>query len=252
MNKGYTYIDGKVIISDENGNHTQSEYYDNLDKVLVQENVIEEMENRIQKLTKEIEKYPEAKKRYIPIYLYTALGAALVIPSLLLWAATGTNPYLSNIDTIFGSVNQVLFFTLASEIGLLPFGSLFTLADYSNFSERAKRGKGLNSELEFLKLQIEKEKETLVSLQEEKTRDKENTKFRSTQVNDKQQLKALRSYLELYYVLGYDEKKLSRLYQQGRLDEKLKKYYDEAEIELAKNYLEEKGPVLVKKRNNSK
>ena len=45
MNKGYTYIDGKVIISDENGNHTQSEYYDNLDKVLVQENVIINKEN---------------------------------------------------------------------------------------------------------------------------------------------------------------------------------------------------------------
>ena len=71
-------------------------------------------------------------------------------------------------------------------------------------------------------------------------------------VNDKQQLEALRSYLELYYVLGYDEKKLSRLYQQGRLDEKLQNYYDETEIELAKKYLEEKGPVLVKKRNNSK
>ena len=35
MNKGYTYIDGMVIISDGNANHTQSEYYDNLDKVLV-------------------------------------------------------------------------------------------------------------------------------------------------------------------------------------------------------------------------
>ena len=45
MNKGYTYIDGMVIISDGNGNHTQSEYYDNLEKVLVQKNVIEAMEN---------------------------------------------------------------------------------------------------------------------------------------------------------------------------------------------------------------
>ena len=250
MNKGYVYADGKVIINDENGNHTESEYYDNLDKVLVQENVIEEMEDRIKKLTKETEKYPEAKKRYIPIYLYTVLGGILIAPPLLLWALTGTNPYLGNMDTVFGSVNQVLYFTLTTGAVGLPFGSLFTLVDYSNFRDRAKRGKGLNSELEFLKFQIEKEKETLGSLQEEKTRDKENTEFRATQVDDKQQLEVLRRYLELYYVLGYDEKKLSRLYQQGRLDEKLQKYYDEKEIELAKKYLKEKGPILVKKRNN--
>ena len=38
MNKEYTYIDGKAIIKDENGNQTPTEYYDNLDEVLVQEN----------------------------------------------------------------------------------------------------------------------------------------------------------------------------------------------------------------------
>ena len=35
MNREYTYIDGKVIISDENNEKIQSEYYDNLDKVLI-------------------------------------------------------------------------------------------------------------------------------------------------------------------------------------------------------------------------
>ena len=52
MNKEYTYINGKVIISDENGNKTQSEYYDNLDEVLVKENIIETMEDKIEELKK--------------------------------------------------------------------------------------------------------------------------------------------------------------------------------------------------------
>jgi len=251
MNKGYTYIDGKVIISDENGNHTQSEYYDNLDKVLVQENVIEEMESRIQELTKESKKYPESKRRYKPLCLYSALGVILVSPCLF-WALTGINPYLCSIDTAFGSVNQALFYALSGAVCALPLGSLFTWIDYSNFRESAKKGKGISSELEFLKLQIEKEKETLVNLQKEKTRDKENTEFRSTQVDDKQQLEALRSYLELYYDLGSNREKYYRYYQQGKLDKKLQKYYNESGVELAKEYLEEKGPVLVKKRNNSK
>lgn len=244
MNKGYTYIDGKVIIRDENDNHNQSEYYDNLDRVLVQENIIEEMECRIQELTKESEKYPKTKKRYIPICLYTVLGAILVVPPLLLWILTGTNPYLCSMDTVFGSVNQVLFLTLILGASV----SLFPLMEYSNYKENAKKEKGISSELEFLKLQIEKEKEILISLQEEKTRDNENTEFKYTQADDKQQLKALRSYLELYYDLGSNKEKYYRYYQQGKLDKKLQKYYNETGIELAKDYLEEKGPVLVKKQ----
>ena len=43
MNKEYTYFNGKAIIRNENGNQPPIEYYDNLDAVLVQENVIETM-----------------------------------------------------------------------------------------------------------------------------------------------------------------------------------------------------------------
>lgn len=249
MNKGYTYIDGKVIISDENGNHTQSEYYDNLDKVLVQENIIEEMENKIKKIEREIDDYPEAKKKYIPKYFYAVLGCVLTMTPFLMWLLTGSNPSLG-IDKAFGSVDDALFFTLLIEGTGLELGAIVTYADYSNFKKKAKRGNGLNTELEFLKSQIEKEKETLASLKKEKTRDNENTKFRSTQVDDKQQLEALDSYSTLYYVLGYDEKEFGRLYQQGKLVDKMQRHYSNKEIELANNYFEEKGPVLAKKRIN--
>ena len=47
MNKEYIYIQGKVIVKDENGTQTSLEYYDNLDKVLIQENLIESMEDKI-------------------------------------------------------------------------------------------------------------------------------------------------------------------------------------------------------------
>ncbi len=252
MNKGYIYIDGKVIITDENGNHTQSEYYDNLDKVLVQENVVEEMENRIQELTKESEKYPETKKRFVPVFLYTALGSILVIPPLLLWGLTGTNPYMCNMDTALGSINQVLFLTVGCGAFALPIASLMTLGDYTNFKEREKKGKGINSELSFLKKQIKIEKEALANLQKEKSRDQEETEFRTTKVDDSKQLEALRTNLELYYDLGSNEEKYYRYYQQGKLDKKLQKYYGETDVELAKKYLEEKGPVFIKRRNNSK
>ena len=65
MNKEYTYIDGKVIISDENDNKTQSDYYDNLDEVLAQENLIETMEEKIQVLEKKIQLYKKITKNVI-------------------------------------------------------------------------------------------------------------------------------------------------------------------------------------------
>lgn len=57
MNKSYIYLDGKVIIEDENNNKTLTEYYDNLDEVLIQENLIETMEKRIKELEQEMETY---------------------------------------------------------------------------------------------------------------------------------------------------------------------------------------------------
>ena len=84
MNKEYTYIDGKVIISDENDNKTQSDYYDNLDEVLVQENLIETMEEKIQELEKESQSYKKSnKKHYIPVIfpmvaLMSTIGAPIM------------------------------------------------------------------------------------------------------------------------------------------------------------------------------
>ena len=49
MNKDYIYINENAIVTDDNGNQRVTEYYDNLDKVLVQENIIEEIEKRIVK-----------------------------------------------------------------------------------------------------------------------------------------------------------------------------------------------------------
>ena len=57
--------------------------------------------------------------------------------------------------------------------------------------------------------------------------------------------------MNLYFDLGYDGEKYYQFYQQGRLDSKLQKYYDDTGIQIAKDYLEEKGPSLVLRKKNS-
>lgn len=113
---------------------------------------------------------------------------------------------------------------------------------------RLKKVNGINSELEFLKLQVEREKETLISLQSNKTRNNEKIECKSVQVDDLQQLKMLKKHLELYYDLGYNEDRYRRYYQHQNLDKKLERLYSESEIALAKEYFKEKENVLVKKK----
>lgn len=68
MNKEYTYLDGKAIISDENGKQSLIEYFDNLDYILVQENIIETMENRIAKLEKDSQLYKKIIKNIMFLF----------------------------------------------------------------------------------------------------------------------------------------------------------------------------------------
>ncbi len=243
MNKEYIYIDGKAIVIDEKGSRTPIEYYDNLDEVLVQENLIESMEKKISKLEKENTRHKKDSKHYIPI------APALIIFSIVaghFMASMWNLPQAA--ITIFGSQSPSVVLPICLIAVFTPLYLLFDFAYYRLYRENKKKKKGINSELEFLKKQLGKEKEHLESLKGEITKEKENTDFRTVIVDDERQLSALETYEDLYFDLGYNSDKYLKLYHQGRLEAKLESTYNETEIEIAKEYLEEKGPVLVKKR----
>jgi len=249
MNKEYTYIDGKAIIKDENGNQTPIEYYDNLDEVLVQENVIETMEDRIAYLEKESKEYKKYnRKHYIPvIFPLSTLMTTVGVPAMFYWLGN-TGIYISTINTIFGPMNEALLYSGLFSTLFLPLVGLMEFNMYRQHKDSLKKEKGTNSELEFLKKQIIEEREHLVELKKEKTGTEVKKEFRVVQVDDLERLKAVKSWLSLYYDLGYDGEKYYGYYEKGKLDSKLGKYYNEKGIEVAKEYLEEKGPTLVKRR----
>ena len=72
----------------------------------------------------------------------------------------------------------------------------------------------------------------------------------NVKVDDIEELKQLKNMLLLYYDLGFNPKKYYKLQKQGKLKERLAKKYSENEIKLVEQYLEEKGPTLVKKLTN--
>lgn len=249
MNKEYTYIDGKVIIEDENGNKKVREYTSKLDEILVQENLIEAMEDQILILEEESKFHKKNNpKHYIPIIFPLGILTVAIIPSVLINFADNASTYTTIVDTIFGPMSKGAAFTLSMSVVATPVVSFFEWLWYDQHKSSVKREKGVNSELEYLRKQIIFEKEKLETLQKEKTNEETKKEFKVVKVNDLQTLQALKDTLYLYFDLGYNVEKYYKYYLQGKLDRKLDKYYNDTGIEIAKEYLEEKGLQLIKRK----
>ena len=244
MNKEYTYIDGKVIIRDNHGEQKQSEYYDNLEDILVEENLIETMENKIDELEEQISKIKKDKpQKYRPTYTFLLLFVSLLGFSLF---------YLlfSNVSIIEFLKNKLTWLMIA------PITSLFTLSgicmdvlEYFKYKDLINKEKGLDNELVFLIKQLSKEKDKLTNLKIVKSKNKENTEFRTVKVDDVEELKTLRKYLKLHYDLGCNREDYYHYYQIGILPKMLKKQYNEEEIQYITSCLEGKEPTLVLRKN---
>lgn len=252
MNKEYTYIDGKVIIKDENGYQTLIEYYDNLDEVLVQENLIETIENNINEKKKKKDEIKLEKASFSPVVTVITLITIFGAPPILCWFNNGIEILKLTVDTIYGPFNFVRLIQFLTAVPSTLCALLFDFQEYKMAKAIVKEKNAITSELEAQEELLVIEKEKLVELQKNKTKNNENNEFRVVEVNDKEKLTSLRNYLSLFYDLGYNSDKYYKYYEQGILEEKLKKHYDEDGIQAAKKYLEEKGPVLSKKRNNNK
>ena len=60
----------------------------------------------------------------------------------------------------------------------------------------------------------------------------------------------LKEKLQLYYILGSNEKRYRRYLKQGNLELRLhQEMFDDQEIATAREYLEEKGPKVKKIKN---
>lgn len=187
---------------------------------------------------------------YIPVIFPMAVFMSTIGAPLMTNWLTGENSFAISVDTIFGPMSQAMSVSIPMSICIIPLGLAIELFMYSQYKDSIKKEKGINSQLAFLKQQIEKERDELKRLKQDKSKANESTEFRTVKVDDLQQLKVLRDYLNLYFDLGYNGAKYYQYYQQGQLDKKLQKYYSNTGIQIAKEYLEEKGPALVLRKKN--
>lgn len=245
MNKEYAYKDGKALIVDDKNNQKEIVYYDNLDKVLVKENLIEEMEKEIESLEEEITNFPKQSKSLsdfltlLPLIL-TTLG------SIILFYFFSKAPDLSQIinTTLFGPINAGTICGLITSPLFITLGALVSTFFYKDSKRLEQYQNGKKVELEYLKKKIFEEKEKKNKLTLDKTNTRNIDDFSITKVDSIQELKRLKELLNFYYKLGYNEEKGLKYYQKGNLD----KVATGKGLELAQEYFEEKEKMLVRRK----
>lgn len=253
MNKEYVYKDGKALIIDKNDNEKTVDYYDSLDEVLVQENLIEVMETEIKKLETETSKYTNKSKIFkclffgspFLIFTFTPLIFTPIISNLV-----GTNEIINT--TIFGAIKSGTFNGLCFSALLTIPGALTSLLLYLKEKELAQEQKGKKTQLKYLKRNLVEEKEYLEKLKENKNNSKEVEEFYVSKVDNKETLEKLKNFLSFYYNLGYNEEKYFKYYQQGKLDIYLGKFVNDVGVQFANQYFKEKELVLKRTRKPDK
>ena len=259
MNCDYFNIDGTVFVSDENGNITIIENYLYLDQVLSLENVLEVAKNRLQELKKEKKDYNHIS-RFIPDspFFSTFTGFAVYLMSKCSLAPAAA--------ILPANINErlVLFAVCVGTFISIPL-LVSDIKNYQNRKRLLRERNAIDCETEFLESYIKEQKKILQNLKSNIRTFPKNLSLHSNSeinieskepvinnVDDTKELEELEKLKDFSYDLGYSIDEYYQYYQQGILREKLKRdSYDGPEIEFAEDYLEKKGPVLVKKRKKS-
>ena len=247
MNKKVIYYDGKVVVLNENGEERPIIYTDNYDKILVQENIIEECENIIKCLECESDKYKKFKLMERLSALYPFLMFTFVPPIMLTLMNKGAG--ISNnevVETLLGPMTTNELIGILSQY-FIPIGGLGSLIKYNSCIKDDRSENGTQVCLEFLRDYLTVQKEKLEDLKTDTTVNDREDGFKVFNINDTKDLNTLYRYRVLFFDLGYDLERNYMYYMtHGELPKKLEKIYGEEEKIKAKEYLEEKAKILRK------
>ena len=247
MNKEVTYIEGSnALVLDENNKESIREYSNNLNDILVQENVIEEIEKEIEGLEEKSEEFNKNGKGN-PFLSVLVCVCVFLCPfiwtSILDWLLRG-NAF--NLLAAFNTLESTFLCTFLS----IVVGSGLSIVFACDDSKQEERGR--QASIEYLKKALEEEKQKLKEMKNEKTKESEEigkvSHSHITKINHSEEMIPIYQRMQLYYDLGYNAPRICRYYSKhNELPNRMKRQYNEYGQELIREYIEEKGPTLVKK-----
>lgn len=193
MNIEYKYDKGDqmIVVFNEKGNLNLREYQDNIAKILIEENIIEDTDIKLNKYREEeknlneklqglllkIEKKKKEKKRTIKKAIFLWLGAQ-VFGTLLIYFVFGN----WQINTIFGSIKSIYSNMIGFSIISTTLTAAFIGPKYMenwmnnpnrNYENTKEQLNIVQMEITILEKMLKKSEKKLASLQENKSREKE-------------------------------------------------------------------------------
>lgn len=229
MNREYINIGNSFIVRDDNDNQRIIKSTNNIDEMLIQENVIEliedkliNLENRNKILFNGIKEDKKWSKIYFIISVITFLITSLI-----------SNGLVSNFATS-KLVSSIVTCLLSFTITMLPFS--IGIQSLNSYKRYLKEKDGINSELTFLNKKLTIEKERLDELKREYQITKDSVKDISVIKVDDRKIDDINNECLLYYDCGINKDKYYKYLEMNILDKKLSKKYNLEEIEKVREY----------------
>ena len=244
MNKEYFIKDDRVHVQNEKGETKYIPNYDNLDELLVEENIVESIEKKIE----EQEALKKDLKTNISHFNENVINGIVItimpfIASLIL-KLFGIN--ISSLNTIFGEVSAPVY-----TAGLIAIGSIVrTIYDAIKDHVTNKHNKeiidGANLSLDYLYTVHLEEELKLNRLNKYKKEITNSNNKEKTKIVDSPRIKEIENAKVVNFKLGKKFMKYYRSYLSGTLHFVLEKEHDINNMDLYYDLIEEYGPKLVK------
>ena len=237
MNLEFIHKDNQALIKDEHGNYKKITYYDNLENVLIHENILEHLNIELKECLNKVKNYKDNDiDEFIPVWTSLLILLTHLETKYLLYAFRNLS---ESIDKDFYSILKIFLYSSSLILSLLIGGDL-DFIDYINIKDK----RGTKLKLEYLKKLIEQEKLYIKELEKNKTISKNQIQsdMEVKKINSKDIMDEIYDKLDMYYKLGYKEKRLYKKY----LKDKLNKNYSDEFKEIIKEHFNEKEKVLEK------
>lgn len=237
MNSTYSILgNSKVLVTSENGRQKIVDNYDNINEILIEENIIESVAKKVDELEDKKKKYEKINKRkYVPIMIIVSFFLTKIILPL-----------------IFNSYQFIFYDNLFKFdlVNIIVF-SLATCTDTFLFilhKQNIKKQKGINSELYYLRECLKKENKKMRNLIRKSNSLKASKQVNNITVRSADVIDNLNKHSAFYYNIGYNSEKYYNYYMKGNINGITKKHYTEEDSDLVKDYFEQNGPTLVKRK----
>ena len=256
---------GGIVVFDERGRPREIEDSNNFEKILIQENKIEKIENRIKELEEELSECPTSEEvnqqKFIPLCSISWLMATLIWPIIDCLMRGNFTIFTGTYNTFFSIYKEIFLSSMSFYLVTLLLSICFDVSSVFQIKNTKQNYNANVAELTTLKRILPEEKVLLNQLDSEKkilpqTKQVQYCYNMSLEkINDQKCLNELNDYLEFYRLVGIGLPKLYRLYLDGSLDLFFKEIgyeFSEEEYKIVVDYIKENGPSTVLKKVRKK